>query len=321
MGGSVGLVGDWLIWIWGVEGGVGRTWWADLPSRLDWTPNTQTPQRLRDHHSRRGEARDRSDGPPQQRRDLQVRFSFTFLSHTSRSRTNPLPTTAEPKAAPPPQFHPHPPADPRVFSVEHQTQEDLESIFNVNIKGVLRLTQKWLPTLRAVQGRIVMVSSVAGKCVPMRAPPIWPKTNRDTHRSHRKPTKFKQHHTQNLRVYGDPTCIGLLRLEARARGLHRRAADGALPLQRLGHLRAARRGAVGHLRQGSFSWIAHDKRTSQSTTIDTYAPPLNCTWIARPHSLTDQSKRPLTHKGPRARAAAPGGAPRGEGGLRPPHQG
>jgi len=53
--------------------------------------------------------------------------------------------------------------------VEHQTLADLEDVFNVNIKGVLRLTQKWLPTLRQGQGRIVMVSSVAGFMVIPRA--------------------------------------------------------------------------------------------------------------------------------------------------------
>lgn len=46
--------------------------------------------------------------------------------------------------------------------MEHQTLEDLDSIYEVNVKGVLRLTQKWLPTLRQVSGRIVQVSSVAG---------------------------------------------------------------------------------------------------------------------------------------------------------------
>ncbi len=53
--------------------------------------------------------------------------------------------------------------------MEHQTLADLEDVFNVNIKGVLRLTQKWLPTLRQGQGRIVMVSSVAGFMVIPRA--------------------------------------------------------------------------------------------------------------------------------------------------------
>lgn len=46
--------------------------------------------------------------------------------------------------------------------MEHQPLAAFESIFEVNVKGVLRLTQKWLPTLRQQQGRIVMVSSIAG---------------------------------------------------------------------------------------------------------------------------------------------------------------
>lgn len=57
----------------------------------------------------------------------------------------------------------------KVSTVEHQTLADLEDILDVNLKGVLRLTQKWLPTLREVQGRIVMVSSVAGFMVIPRA--------------------------------------------------------------------------------------------------------------------------------------------------------
>jgi hypothetical protein len=70
---------------------------------------------------------------------------------------------------PNPMFSPPQKKRKQVSTVEHQTLSDLESIFDVNIKGVLRLTQKWLPTLRQQQGRIIMVSSVAGFMVIPRA--------------------------------------------------------------------------------------------------------------------------------------------------------
>jgi NAD(P)-dependent dehydrogenase (short-subunit alcohol dehydrogenase family) len=50
----------------------------------------------------------------------------------------------------------------RTIALEYHTIEDARKVFDVNFYGVLDLVQLTLPLLRASQGRIVMISSVAG---------------------------------------------------------------------------------------------------------------------------------------------------------------
>ncbi|TFJ80959.1 hypothetical protein NSK_007602 [Nannochloropsis salina CCMP1776] len=47
-------------------------------------------------------------------------------------------------------------------TVEHHDVAGMQKIYDVNVWGVLRLTQKFLPLLRAQAGRIVQISSIAG---------------------------------------------------------------------------------------------------------------------------------------------------------------
>ncbi len=52
-----------------------------------------------------------------------------------------------------------------MLPLEFHDLDDARAVFEVNVWGALGLTQLLLPTLRASQGRIVMVSSVAGEVV------------------------------------------------------------------------------------------------------------------------------------------------------------
>lgn len=50
----------------------------------------------------------------------------------------------------------------KVSSVENHDLDSFQQLYQVNVYGVLRLTQKFLPLLRKVGGRIINISSVAG---------------------------------------------------------------------------------------------------------------------------------------------------------------
>ncbi len=50
----------------------------------------------------------------------------------------------------------------RTMPFEFHTVEDARNVFDVNVFGVMNITQTLLPLLRASQGRIVMISSICG---------------------------------------------------------------------------------------------------------------------------------------------------------------
>lgn len=47
-------------------------------------------------------------------------------------------------------------------TAEHHDIASMQQIYDVNVWGVLRLTQKFLPVIRAQSGRIIQISSIAG---------------------------------------------------------------------------------------------------------------------------------------------------------------
>lgn len=51
----------------------------------------------------------------------------------------------------------------RHIALENHAMEDLKLLFETNVFGMIDLTQQLLPDLRDSQGRIVMISSIAGK--------------------------------------------------------------------------------------------------------------------------------------------------------------
>lgn len=48
-------------------------------------------------------------------------------------------------------------------ALEYQSEEDINNILEVNLKGMIRLTQKVIPFLRETKGKIINIGSIAGE--------------------------------------------------------------------------------------------------------------------------------------------------------------